>query len=934
LVGVFTTTATAFAGGSVIATSLWPARVRPAVIATIGALTGGLLVPVLAGAAAAAGGSGPPNTWAATAGPMGVARSGGTATLLPDGRVLVAGGGTANAELYDPASRTFAPTAPLPAAVTDATATLLPDGTVLLAGGFTGGHQLASAELYDPASGTWSATGSMTVARSGHTATLLPGGQVLVAGGGCNGSAYGCNSGSFEAPLSSAELYNPATGTWARTGSMRSGRQFHTATLLQDGQVLAAGGFAQCDDSFCSDNSSAELYNPATGKWTGTGSLKGPREQHSATLLPDGEVLVAGGLNEGGFSNSFTYSSAELYNPATGKWSATASMPTALVGQTATLLRDGQVLVAGGGTAAAEIYQPQRAIWVSPGAMSTARTHQTATLLPNGHVLVTGGLGPDGRPQATAEEFLAGPGPLVSVTPGAIAFGGQLVGGSTGVRTYTITNVGSADLRAGGAAVTGTNPGDYRATTNCAKAPVASGGRCTVRVRFVPAATGLRTAAVTVADNAPGSPHGVSVTGFGGGPNAWVPVGPMTTARDDFTATLLPDGTVLVAGGETSIANPVATAELYNPATRSFAPTGSLGTARDLATAVLLRNGQVLVAGGLNSNLISIASAELYNPATGTWRATTPMNAAGFALTSTLLRDGSVLVTGQGVDAEVYDPATATWTNTGPMTASPGLATATLLHNGKVLLAGGGTAAAELYNSATNTWTATGSMHVARQGGTATLLPDGKVLVAGGEPPTGGSELMEAELYHPTTGTWQVTGTPFAGRFGEAATLLPNGVVLVTGGCTGGCSNRPALSSTEGFNGGFWFPDNAMTQPRVFHTATLLPGGSVLVAGGDPRFSSAAVNTAELFTPSLLSVSPASGTAGSQVTLTGSGFYAGEPVTFRWDGAQIFGKTVASATGAFTTTVTIPQTTMRHNQILAQGRRSFATAITMFTITR
>ena len=97
--------------------------------------------------------------------------------------------------------------------------------------------------------------------------------------------------------LTSAELYNPATGTWAHTGSMKSGREFHTATLLTNGQVLAAGGFNNCDDDFCSDVATAELYNPATGTWTQTGSMHGAREQHSATLLPDGDVLVAGGLN-------------------------------------------------------------------------------------------------------------------------------------------------------------------------------------------------------------------------------------------------------------------------------------------------------------------------------------------------------------------------------------------------------------------------------------------------------------------------------------------------------------------------------------------------------------------------------------------------------------------------------------------------------------
>src|SRR5215471_6381024 len=243
----------------------------------------------------------------------------------------------------------------------------------------------------------------MTVARSGQTATLLKGGEVLVAGGGCNGSGDGCDAGSFEAPLRSAEIYNPATGTWARTGSMKFGRQFFTATLLPDGDVLAAGGFAECDDDMCSDNRSAELYDPATGKWSATGSMATSRDEQSATLLGNGDVLVAGGFTQEGFGAGHDLSDAELYNPARGTWTPTASMVTARAGQTATLLSNGWVLVAGGGTTSAAIFEPRRAIWVSPDAMGTARTGAAATLLPGGHVLVTGGDGPDGQPLSSAE---------------------------------------------------------------------------------------------------------------------------------------------------------------------------------------------------------------------------------------------------------------------------------------------------------------------------------------------------------------------------------------------------------------------------------------------------------------------------------------------------------------------------------------------------
>jgi hypothetical protein len=174
---------------------------------------------------------------------------------------------------------------------------LLPSGQVLVAGGRGDTGTLASAELYDPASGTWTATGSLNTARAyGDTATLLPSGQVLVAGGVGN-SGF----------LASAELYDPASGTWTATGSLLRWRYGHTATLLPNGKVLVAGG--QGDTGTLA---SAELYDPASGTWSATGSLGTDREFHTATLLPNGNVLVAGG------SNGRALASAELYlGPAT-----------------------------------------------------------------------------------------------------------------------------------------------------------------------------------------------------------------------------------------------------------------------------------------------------------------------------------------------------------------------------------------------------------------------------------------------------------------------------------------------------------------------------------------------------------------------------------------------------------------------------------------
>ena len=324
-------------------------------------------------------------TWTAT-GSLATARYLHTATLLPSGKALVAGGAN-RAELYDPATGLWTATGSLATKRDSHTATLLPDGQVLVAGGANGTGFLASAELYDPATGLWTVTGRMTTTRFHHTATLLPNGQVLVAGGN-NKFAY----------LASAELYDPASGLWTATGSLAAARENHTATLLPNGKVLVAGG------DIGGPVASAELFDPATGLWTATGDLTIARFAYTATLLPNGKVLVAGGEGNTGW-----LASAELYDPASGLWTATGSLATARERHTATLLPNGKVLVAGGTSnfvylASAELYDPASGLWTATGSMATNRYLHTATLLPNGQVLVAGGAGDSGA-LASAELY-------------------------------------------------------------------------------------------------------------------------------------------------------------------------------------------------------------------------------------------------------------------------------------------------------------------------------------------------------------------------------------------------------------------------------------------------------------------------------------------------------------------------------------------------
>jgi hypothetical protein len=343
-------------------------------------------------------------------GQMAVGRQIQTATRLADGRVLVAGGydagdfALASADLYDPTTGAFSRTVPLAVARGYDTATRLSDGRVLIAGGNP--HQwqfegpfLASAELFDPKADTFGQTGSLATARNLHSATLLADGRVLIAGGNDTGTHS----------LAVAELYDPKTGTFSSTGSLATARSFHTATLLADGRVLIAGGTSVGWNGppFLK---SAEIYDPKTGRFTGTRPMAVARASHTAMLLADGRVLITGGTDTGVRS----LASAELYDPKTGTFTATGLMTAARTFHEATLLADGRVLVTGGDPAgwgydgpflaSAEIYDPKTGAFAATGPMANTRTYHTATLLADGRVLVAAGYG-DLGPLASAEIY-------------------------------------------------------------------------------------------------------------------------------------------------------------------------------------------------------------------------------------------------------------------------------------------------------------------------------------------------------------------------------------------------------------------------------------------------------------------------------------------------------------------------------------------------
>ena len=301
-----------------------------------------------------------------------------TSTRLADGRVLIVGGtgAASTAEIYDPIMRVFVPTGGPHHSAIAHTATLLPDGTVLIAGGQTSGlpESQSTAALYDPATGVFTQTGSLLTPRSGHEATLLPNGTVLITGG------VRTTSPGQGVSLSSAELYDPVTGSFSPTGNMNMLRAGHTATLLPDNTVLIAGGFLGTTAT------SAEIYDVTRRTFRFTGGMAHPRTAHTAALLPNGHVLVAGGVIAIG---PVTTDSAELYDPATETFQPTSSMNVARQQHTATSLLTGQALITGGTRGGADLNSAE--LFDGPGTGSAAPP--VVTVPPNMTAEATGPAG-------------------------------------------------------------------------------------------------------------------------------------------------------------------------------------------------------------------------------------------------------------------------------------------------------------------------------------------------------------------------------------------------------------------------------------------------------------------------------------------------------------------------------------------------------------
>lgn len=806
-----------------------------------------------------------PGNEALTSIPIGTPRAGHTATLLPNGKVLLVGGEYPSpngaSELFDPVANAFQPVkGKLTPARLAHTATLLLDGRVLLTGGGTDAGKPPSkrADVYDWVTDTFASVGDMNDGRASHTATLLADGSVVVAGGGLP-LAYG------SAELKSLEIFDPLSNTFtAIAATMQENASMHTATRLSDGRVLFAGGSGVSAGVGGTSvaRTVADLFDPGTRAMApAPSSMLHARSSHTATLLADGRVFLAGGLLESKASTS----TSELFDPLARSFLASATkMSLPRVWHTATALPGDLALIAGGSAvrtdadpsynvdsslAEAEVFDGKTGTSTAlPRKMLSPRRSHTATFVPeSGRVLLTGGLpfGSSSSALSTAELFdptgaspsipLTMTAPRINHTATRLQDGRILIaGGSTGGGVVHAT-AELFDPKTG-------------ALTAAANKLVSS--RTRHAATLLDDGRVLLCGGVTLKSGSPAVIDTAEV--FVPGADQFVAVGSMKKVRQYPVVVSLPGNRALVPGGYAGTFNghvPVFLVDLFDEDVFSAAP--QLAEPRAFLTGDRLLDGRALLAGGVTSpGGGALATTALHDG--GSIKPGPSMLAGRASHASTLLEGGRVLMTGgiaDGDSLELFDPAKAAFVSSGGFACErcgEGLSL-TELPDGRGLLAGDMKTASLQALSPTGVASAVGNLAQKRYGHTATVASDGSVLLAGGVPDGESGALPSIERFDPGTGQASPAGALMVPRAFHTATRLSDGRVLFLGGRTSASRTSPVVPTYEILSPAGVSTVGPTPILRSDHAATLLSDGKVLVAGGgDPEAPAAAI---EVFDP-------------------------------------------------------------------------------------
>ncbi len=586
------------------------------------------------------------------------------------------------------------------------------------------------------------------------------------------------------------------------------GRSGHTATRLLDGKVLFAGGAGESQTHLVSKT--AEIYDPATGVFTATEPLLEEFRGHAAVLLKDGRVLVTGGP---------FVSHAEVFDPVSGSWTKTAAYQNGRSGHTATVLPDGKVLIAGGKHNGvekfAEIYDPVNDEWVRTGDLNEPRMMHTATLLPSGKVLVVGGL------------------------DDSIRMSGEIYDPETG--TWTLTAPLAADsgfhsaalLPDGTVLISGRNCQIYDPEIG-SWTPVAS---CTFP-RDGTVSTVLADGRVLLAGSSDDSGRRHAEV-YDPAKDQWREIGELLHSRDSLTATLLEDGGVLIAGGGFPC-------EKIVSVEKDWQPVGSMSQPRAFHTATRLADGRVLVTGGRSMSFPVagnswLDSCEIYDPTSRAWSPAAPMSRRRSFHQAVLLGNRKVLVfSANDPSLELYDPESGIWSDAGSLPDStPSETQAILLGDGRLFICTHSAASplrsrCSIYDPEANLLSELPDIPVPRRGCSWNLLPDGRLMVIGGS----GDDLNQlpldsCEIYDPAKKLWTSAPSLEDARVAHSVAVMRDGSVLVAGGYGSGAPDSP-LASCERYDPvtNTWAEAGSLSGRRANHQAILTPGGKVLVLGG------------------------------------------------------------------------------------------------------